>query len=140
MVTQSAEVDRTEGREIGSAVRAIGGLVLALALAAVLGGRQLVQQRDAGTAATPPAERGVAPAPAGAAIVFTVYLVGSEEHASSVRASLEDADRIRESLGGSPSRYAVVVVGSEDAIAVEEAVREDARGRPMRVVDLRASP
>src|SRR5438067_660937 len=102
MVTQSTEAaGRSGDREIGAAVRAIGGLLLALAIMAGVGARHLVQQRDAGTVAVPPAAFEPSPraATAAAARVLTVHLVGSQQHAASLQAHLADADSIRLALG-----------------------------------------
>jgi hypothetical protein len=141
MVTRSTQVAEQSGQKaIGPAVRAIGGLLLALAVAAGIGGRYLTQEHSAGRTAAPPASVVTTPqlVPADPASVFTVYVVGSQDHATTLEARLEDANRIRHAAGESLLRYAVVVVGPEDADTVLRALHDDAGWTPMQVVDLLA--
>jgi hypothetical protein len=121
-------------------VRAVGGLLLALPVAAGIGGRHLLQHREAGTAVIRSAETGVAPAPsapAGAETVLTVYAVGSEDQATSIQVSMEELNDIRRQLGASLLRYTIVVVGPDDA-PVLRALHDDSRLGTMQVIDLRA--
>jgi hypothetical protein len=141
MVTRSTQVAEQSGRKaIGPAVQAVGGLLLALAVAAGIGGRYLAQERDAGRSAAPPASVVTTPqtVPADAASVFTVYVVGSQDQATALEAGLKYANRVRHAAGESPLRYAVVVVGPADADTVLRALHDDGGWTPLQVVDLLA--
>src|SRR5262245_2764556 len=82
MVTRSTEVEEQGGsRAVGPVVQAVGGLLLALAVVAAIGGRHLAERHHSGPVAVQPATAksvlGVAPtAPVPAR---TVYLVATQD-------------------------------------------------------------
>jgi hypothetical protein len=146
MVTRSTElVGQPENTQVGTVARALGGLVLALAVAGGIAGWNLVHQRDAGTAVVPPAE--VAPVvqelPRAVEPVVTVWVVGTQEQADLMREGLALATAVR--VSGLPERYTVVVATTDTADTVLQALRDDARIGPLegaaavQVVDVRTA-
>jgi len=153
MVTHLPEAAEQSGsREIGAAVRALGGLALALALAAGIGAWQL--GRDDGTAiGNPRAASMPAPAPAqrvggrASEVAATYYLVASEAQAAEVEAALDEANAAREQLGESTRAHRVVPLDNREAEAEFRRGLDEAnsilasRGlAPLRAVDLRSAP
>jgi hypothetical protein len=143
MVTRSSEAaERIEGRDIGPAVRAVGGLLLALAVVVAIGARHLAEQRDAGAVSMQPqgvespAYLTAAPVP-----VLKVYVVDSQAAAELMREGVAIANAVRSEP---PLRDVVVVVRPEDTGGVLQALQDDARIPPdggllVQVVDLRRS-
>lgn len=136
------------------AVQAVGGAVLALAVAAGIGTWQL-HGRDttAGAPTTSEARTGAATADAAPASVtphrmaaaeMTYYLVGSPGQADAVHAQLAEDSSFLAEVGAPPRESPVLVVlSAEDEARVGEMISNDyymrqAAGLPLpRVVDLR---
>lgn len=145
MVTRTpTSAEGTGSREIGPAVRAIGGLLLGLTVVAGIGGRSLMQPGGAGTATVRPAEALPAPQAATVAVApdLTLYVVGSQEQAAAVQASIAEAENNLSWLGKPLSRHATVVVDTDGTGSVLRALRDDAnllpgRWRTIEVLDLR---
>lgn len=145
MVTRMpTSAEGTGSREIGPAVRAIGGLLLGLTLVAGIAGRSLMQPGGAGTATTQPADALPSPQATTVAVApdLTLYVVASQEQAAILRASIAETDLHLAWLGEPLSRHAAVVVDTDGTRNVLQALRADAnlhpsRWRTVEVVDLR---
>ena len=156
MVTQFTETELTEpsgGRPIGTVARALGGLVLALAVAGGIGGWNLTHQRAASTTVVQPADgapvavvdSAMRPPAIGPAVPASrVYLVGSPEDAEVLRADLAKAEAIRLEVGEPPRRSTVLVVNSAAAeaelaqlITADSYTHRATGERGLQLVDLR---
>jgi hypothetical protein len=154
MVMHSTEVaERSEHKEMGPVMRSVGGLLLALAVVAGIGGWHLAQQRSdtATTAIQQNSNAGMAGAnqegrgSTAHAQTFNVYIVGSEDEVAHLQWAIAERDHTLAGSGTPPFNAEVVTVNSAEqesslmqATAELDATRVSISMPGLTVIDLRA--